>query len=295
MVSIKQLRYFDAVVRIGHFGRASEYCAVSQPALSMQVKNLENELGVQLLERQPQGVKPTKVGLEIAQRGMKILSDARDLRDFAHHRQNVLSGELHLGVIPSIAPYALPPLLPLLREKYPDANLHIRESQTEGLLRELQDGTLDVLLAALPIEQPNMETIRLFEDPFVLAAPADYDAKGRVTVTPDLLKDQRLLLLEEGHCLRDQALSFCQLQQIGNINTYGASTLSTIVQMVANGMGMTLLPKMSLALESRNQNVRLLRFSDPEPSRTVGLIWRSTSPRKRDFVEFGKLVVEAMR
>jgi LysR family transcriptional regulator, hydrogen peroxide-inducible genes activator len=290
MISLKQLRYFEAVARLGHFGRAAEHCAVTQPALSMQIQELEKALGLQLLERRPKGMKLTAGGREIARRASRILAEVRDLSDYAQHRSRLLSGPLHLGVIPSVAPYLLPPLLPVLRAQHPDLDLHIRETQTQALVHQLLDGTLDLLLLALPVEGPEVESIRLFEDRFLLALPASRHTRNRVRATPDLIKGDRLLLLEEGHCLRDQALAFCQLRQVGSIDTFGASSLSTIVQMVANGLGLTLLPEISVDLETKHADVRIMRFTDPEPSRTLGLVWRSSCPRKRDFVELGRLI-----
>lgn len=290
MISIKQLKYFDAVARTGHFGKAAEQCAVTQPALSMQVQELEKALGIQLLERRHKGVTLTECGREIARRAARVLADVRDLADYAGHQGRPLAGSLHFGVIPSVAPYLLPPLLPLLRDAYPDLDLHIRETQTQQLVRELLDGALDLLLLALPVEHADIETLSLLEDRFLLAMPRSRRAPAHVRATSDLLRENRLLLLEEGHCLRDQALAFCHLRQVHNIDTFGASSLSTIVQMVSNGLGMTLLPELSLELESKHAKIRLMRFADPEPKRTLGLAWRSSSPRKRDFAELGKLI-----
>ena len=295
MTSFKQLRYFEAVARFNHFGRAAEHCAVSQPALSMQIQELEKNLGLQLVERRSKGVRLTVEGKEMALRASRILAEVRDLTDFARQRASLLSGALHLGVIPSVAPYVLPPLLPILRDQYPGLDLHIRETQTQALLQQLLDGTLDLLLLALPVNHPEIETIRLFEDCFLLALPRTHRTQGRVRATADLIKGDRLLLLEEGHCLRDQALTFCQLRQVDSINTFGASSLSTIVQMVANGLGLTLLPEISVALETRHADIRVMRFAEPEPSRTLGLAWRSTCSRKRDFVEVGRLITSVAR
>ena len=292
MISLKQLRYFDAVVRSGHFGLAAERCAVTQPALSMQIQELEKTLGVQLLERGRKGAMPTASGREVAQRAARVLADVRDLVDCAR-QASPLSGPLHLGVIPSVAPYLLPPLLPLIRDSYPDLDLHLRETLTHQLVRELVDGQLDLLLLALPVEHAGIETARLFDDRFLLAVPKSRRIPAHVRATPDLWQEDRLLLLEEGHCLREQALAFCSLRQFGNIDTFGASSLSTIVQMVANGLGMTLLPELSLDLESRHGSIRLMRFADPEPSRVVGLAWRASSPRKRDFLALGTLISAA--
>lgn len=293
MLSIRQLRYFDAVARLGHFGRAAEHCAVTQPALSMQIQDLEAELGIRLLERRRSGARLTEDGHEIARRTARILADIRDLKDYAVHRGQRLTGTLQFGVIPSVAPYILPRFLPLMRERFPDLDIHIRETQTHQLTRELMDGALDLLLVALPLEHPDIETIRLFDDRFLLALPPDRHIDSRVRATADILKDDRLLLLEEGHCLRDQALTFCNLRRVESIDTFGASSLTTLVQMVANGLGLTLLPEICLDVEARAGALNVMRFADPEPSRTLGLAWRATSPRKRDFVELGQLIAES--
>jgi LysR family transcriptional regulator, hydrogen peroxide-inducible genes activator len=187
----------------------------------------------------------------------------------------------------------LPALLPMVRDAYPDLELHLRETQTQHLLDELVDGHLDLLLLALPVEHAEVETTRLFTDRFLLAMPKSRRVANRVRATPELLQQDRLLLLEEGHCLRDQALAFCELRRVDNIDTFGASNLSTIVQMVANGLGLTLLPELAVDLEVRRGDIRLMRFTDPQPRRTIGLAWRKSSPRKRHFVELGKLITEA--
>jgi LysR family hydrogen peroxide-inducible transcriptional activator len=187
----------------------------------------------------------------------------------------------------------LPPLLPLLRDAYPELELHVRETQTQPLTRELLEGKLDVLLLALPVKHPDLENLPLFEDRFVLAVPQSKKLSGRVRATKELIEHERLLLLEEGHCLRDQALTYCTLQQVDAVNTFGASSLSTIVEMVSAGYGITLLPEMCLGIEERGRKLTLVRFVEPEPFRTVGLVWRSTSPRKRDFQELGRLVLKA--
>src|SRR6185436_6956592 len=191
MTSLKQLRYFEAVARFNHFGRAAEHCAVSQPALSMQIQELEKNLGLQLVERRSKGVRLTVEGKEMALRASRILAEVRDLTDFARQRASLLSGALHLGVIPSVAPYVLPPLLPILRDQYPGLDLHIRETQTQALLQQLLDGTLDLLLLALPVNHPEIETIRLFEDRFLLALPRTHRTQGRVRATADLIKGDR--------------------------------------------------------------------------------------------------------
>lgn len=292
-ITLKQLRYFDALARERHFGRAADACAVTQPALSMQIQELEASLGIALVERTRSGIKLTPKGEAIALRAQRMLGDARDLIDYAKHSAGVLSGSLRLGVIPSVAPYVLPSLLPLLRERYPELELHVRETQTHYLTGELVEGKLDVLLLALPVKHHDIETMAIFEDRFVLALPSSKKLSGRVRATKEMIEGDRLLLLEEGHCLRDQALMFCSLQQVDAVSTFGATSLSTIVEMVAAGLGITLLPEVCLGVESRNRDIKLIRFADPEPSRSLGLAWRRSSPRGDDFKALAALVAKA--
>ncbi len=289
-ISLRQLRYFEALARSLHFGRAAELCSVTQPALSMQIQELEKEIGVILIERTRSGAKLTPEGEEIARRVASILASVRDLADYARHSASVLTGSLRLGVIPTIAPYVLPKLLPALRAEHPDLDLHLRETQTQYLIEDLVAGRLDALLLALPVEHSEIETQVLFEDTFVLALPAARRVPTKAVATPEIFENDRLLLLEEGHCLRDQALSFCDLKQVEHLNTFGTTSLSTIVQMVANGFGVTLLPRISLETEMRRGNIQVLPFAPPEPHRKIGLAWRQSSPRKRDFRELGQII-----
>lgn len=291
MPTLRQLRYLDALARFRHFGIAANHCAVTQPALSTQIQDLEKKLGIDLVERRYKDVRLTAIGREVAERAARILADVRDLSEFAHLRAAPLSGDLRLGVIPTIAPYLLPPLLPALRERYPTLTLHLRETQTQALIDELASGALDLLLLALPAEHSDVETLPLFEDRFVLALPAHSEMKGAVMASLELVRGNRLLLLEEGHCLRDQALAFCERRRAGNIDTFGASSLSTLAQMVANGLGLTLLPEISIDVDARHGGIKLMRFAAPEPSRTIGLAWRATNPRRRDFEAFAELVL----
>jgi len=294
MVSLRQLRYFESLAETRHFGHAAQACAVSQPALSMQIKELEDELKLSLVERRKSGVALTEKGEEIARRARTILASVRDLVDYAKQQEGVLSGVLKLGAIPSIAPYLLPAALPALHRRFPALNLQLRETVTENLVRELVTGELDVILVALPIDDPEVETQFLFDDNFILAIKAEPSNARLRTATPDMLADDRLLLLEEGHCLRDQALSYCHMMTREARESFGASSLATIVQMVANGYGITLLPEMAISSEiHRGGDIRLLRFPAPEPKREIGLAWRKTSPRKSEFTQFGKLLCKA--
>jgi LysR family hydrogen peroxide-inducible transcriptional activator len=259
----------------------------------MQIKELEEELGASLVERRKSGIVLTEHGEEIVRRARTILASTRDLLDYAKHRSCVLSGPLKLGAIPSIAPYLLPAALPELQRRFPELALQLRETITDTLVHELVSGELDLILVALPVEDAELETFPLFEDKFVLASRKTRGRKeGRESATK-LLAEKRLLLLEEGHCLRDQALSFCRLVSPEARESFGASSLATIVQMVAFGYGVTLLPEMAVASELHSRgDIRLLRFPQPEPSREIGLAWRKTSPRKADFLAFGSLLAE---
>jgi LysR family transcriptional regulator, hydrogen peroxide-inducible genes activator len=292
MITLRQLRYLEALAETRHFGNAAEVCAVSQPALSMQIKELEDQLRVSLVERRKSGIELTEQGEEIVRRGRTILASVRDMLDYAEHRTRVLSGSLRLGAIPSIAPYLLPSALPELQRRFPKLNFHLRETITETLVRELVSGNLDLILIALPIDHPEVETLHLFDDKFILAAPATKANRSKTAVA-DVLSHEKLLLLEEGHCLRDQALSFCRMMTPEARESFGASSLATIVQMVAHGYGVTLLPEMAVASEVHHRNdICLLRFAAPEPKREVGLVWRKTSPRKADFTAFAALLKE---
>ena len=294
MLTLRQLRYLDALARHGHFSRAADECAVSQPALSMQIRELERDLGAELVERRQGAIVLTEAGLEVAQRAKSILSATRDLADCVSRKEKLLAGKLRLGIIPTLAPYVLPRLLPNLNRHYPDLNLDLLETQTKTLLSELAQGSLDVILLALPIEKGEFETSILFEDRFLLAVPADDPLPERARVTTGDVSARRLVLLEEGHCLRDQALIYCG--EAGRERTrLGATSLATVLQMVASGYGVTLLPEVAINVEVRDERVKLLRFVEPQPRRNIGLAWRPTSPRKADFLELGRVLIEALK
>jgi LysR family transcriptional regulator, hydrogen peroxide-inducible genes activator len=294
MVTLRQLRYLDALAQHRHFGRAAAACAITQPALSMQIRDLEKQLEVDLVERRSGEVALTEIGIEVARRGEGVLAAARDLVDFARHRRRILSGRLKLGIIPSLAPYLLPKFLPILQARYPDLTVELRETQTKILIEELAGGDLDALMLALPVLDAEIETIRLFDDPFLLAVPADDPLPETARVSARQIDQQRLILLEEGHCLRDQALAYCTTARHEAPLSLGATSLATVMQMVANGYGVTLVPEVAVDVEVRDRRVKLLRFTAPEPGRTIGLAWRRTSPRKVDFVALGQIAVEAL-
>jgi LysR family hydrogen peroxide-inducible transcriptional activator len=294
MITLRQLRYFEALSRHLNFGRAARECAVSQPALSLQIQDLEAKLAVDLVERGRSSIALTETGRIIARRAGEILTAVNDLVDYARHRGGTLTGPLRLGVIPSIGPYLLPAILPALKAEFPALELHLRESQTDQLLDAIAERRIDLALLAVPVHRPGIEQIGLFEDPFYLLTPRRHELASRDSVELANLRNERILLLEEGHCLRDQALSLCNLAGAADVAEFGATSLATITQLVGNGYGVTILPEMALGIEARNlDDIAVARFAPPRPSRTIGLAWRETSPRKEDFLEFGRLVREA--
>lgn len=295
MPSLRQLRYFEAVARLGHFGHAADHCAVTQPALSMQIKQLEEELGLILVERRPRGIQLSAEGEEVLVRARRILAETQALTDFAQNHADPLGGPLRLGVIPTIAPYLLPRLLPELKEKFPALRPVILESQTDRLTHRLLAGELDLLLLALPIVSPEIETVALAVDPFLLAVSEDHPLAGTTIASAADLQRERLLLLEEGHCLRDQALAICGSRPETQEDAYGATSLATIVQLAANGMGVTLLPRISLSVEGDRPGICAIPFGQPQPERTIGFAWRASSPRKRAFQAIAAVVAPVIR
>ncbi len=294
MITLRQLRYLTALAEHRHFGRDAEACAISQPSLSMQIREMEKLLGADLVERRQGEVALTEIGQEVARRGEHVLAASRDIVDIARHHGRVLSGRLQLGIIPTLAPYVLPRILPLLQQRHPDLQIDLRETQTRTLMDELLRGSLDVVMLALPVAEREVETMRLFDDPFLLAVPASDAPLEAERVKAQEIDQSRLILLEEGHCLRDQALAYCASDRRNTGFGLGATSLATIMQMVANGYGITLVPQVAADVEVRDERVKLLQFMPPVPGRTVGLAWRQTSPRKVDFAALGQIVTEAL-
>ncbi len=286
--TIKHLRYFDALARHGHFGRAAEACAITQPALSLQIKELETMLGASLVERSARQIRMTTLGEEFLARARKILVDVDELSELVRSTDGPLKGTLRMGVIPTVAPYLLPAIIRELSERLPDLELQPRESITQSLVEDLQQSRLDFVIAALPISEPALREFALFDEDFLLVRPPG-DADKPVP-SPEKLQDMKLLLLEEGHCFRDQALSFCDMKPTDPIYLMEGSSLSTLVQMVSAGLGVTLIPEMALPLETHNTSVAISRFPGESPKRTVGMIWRKTNPLGKQLEELGALV-----
>jgi LysR family hydrogen peroxide-inducible transcriptional activator len=286
--TLRQLRYFDALAGHSHFGRAAAACGISQPALSMQIKELEEALGAVLIERGARQVRLTKFGEEAALRARDILRSVDELGDFARASRGWLAGQLHIGMIPTIAPYLLPTVIGNLTRMHPELDVHVREALTSRLIQELVEGRLDTAIVALPVSEPSLTEVALFAENFLLVRPGEDE--GTPVPSSETLREMRLLLLEEGHCFRDQALSFCNMQSSPPREVLDASSLSTLVQMVSAGMGVTLIPEMAVTVETRSASVSVARFKDPQPSRTIGMIWRKTSPLAGQLLQLSEVV-----
>ncbi|WP_299473646.1 hydrogen peroxide-inducible genes activator [Cypionkella sp.] len=287
-VTLKQFRYFESLAQHGHFGRAAENCAISQPALSMQIKELEAALGTELFERGARQVRLTSFGEAFALRVRDILRSVDELADIARAAQTQLVGRLRIGVIPTIAPYLLPTIIGNLMRLNADLDLQLRETITPKLLTELAEGRLDTAIVALPISEPSLTEVPLFSEDFVLIRPSEDE--GKPVPSRERLREMRLLLLEEGHCFRDQALSFCNTSAAPPRELLDGSSLSTLVQMVSAGIGVTLIPEMAIAVETRATAVSVARFGDPKPQRSVGMVWRKTSPLAKQLLQVAELV-----
>jgi LysR family hydrogen peroxide-inducible transcriptional activator len=295
-VTLRQLRYLDALAATRHFGRAAEAAGISQPALSMQIRELEAALGGALVERSASGAALTEFGNEVVGRSARILALIRDLEELPAARGDVLSGPLRIGVIPSVAPYLLPRLIEAAAARYPDLRLHIRESITRVLVRELVAGNLDGIIASLPLANDEIAEAIAFDDHFLLAAPRGSRHAKRNPALPELIATDELLLLEDGHCLRDQALTVCGSIDPSRLRSFGATSLTTVLQLVAAGHGITFVPAMAVDAPLRaNRRLALVRFADPAPYRTIGVAWRRSSPRERDFRALSELVRSASR
>lgn len=275
-LTLKHLRYFEALARHRHFGRAAEASAISQPALSLQVRELEDILGAPLVERGPRQIRLTPLGEDFARRARDVLRSVDELAALARASTGPLSGRLRLGVIPTVAPYFLPHLIRHLADRFPDLTLHPREAVTSRLVRDLTEGRLDLALVALPVSEPSLAEHPLFDEEFLLVRPAA-QAQDPVPTLAQLGRMQ-LLLLEEGHCFRDQAISVCKLPRLPAGEIMEGSSLSTLVQMVAAGIGVTLIPEMAAPLETRSAAVAIDRLPKPRPGRTIGLVWRKSNP-----------------
>lgn len=275
-LSMKHLRYFEALAEHGHFGRAAKACGISQPALSVQIRELEHALGAPLVERGGRQIRLTGLGDAVAPRVREILQAVDELGELGRASQTPLSGRMRIGVIPTVAPYLLPGFLKELSSRHPGLDLRPREAVTQTLIDDLLAGRLDIAVVALPVSEPALHETPLFEEEFVLVRSleeAENPAPG-----PERLREMRLLLLEEGHCFRDQALSFCGVSSSPPRDLMEGSSLSTLVQMVGVGIGVTLIPEMAVDVETRSASVSVARLPEPRPRRRLGMVWRKTNP-----------------
>ncbi|HEU4986496.1 MAG TPA: LysR substrate-binding domain-containing protein [Rhizobiaceae bacterium] len=279
-LTVRQLQYFQALAETRHFGRAAALAGVSQPALSAQIAEMEARLACRLFERGKGKVQLTEEGRMLLPRIEKILADISDLEAVARRGRGTLEGRFRIGIIPTVAPYLLPHVLPELRSRFPALQAEVREAVTDTLMDETLSGRLDAFIAALPIDNESIVTETLFADRFFLAVQPDDPAFVSPPVPPESPTLERLMLLEEGHCLREQALAVCGRVKPVAMARYGATSLTTLLQMVAHGMGITLIPEMAVDAAQATRNLKIVSFAEPVPSRTICLAWRRNSPRQ---------------
>ncbi|MGO9995192.1 MAG: LysR substrate-binding domain-containing protein [Steroidobacteraceae bacterium] len=279
-MNLKDLKYLVALADTGHFGKAAERTFVSQPTLSAQLKKLEQYLGVKLVERQPKNVQLTEVGKQIVVRARRMLDESDEIIALARNNADPFAGKLKVGLIPTIGPYLLPRVMQKLRKALPHLGLMLYEHQTEALLKRLRDGEIDLGIMALPIAQDGLESRQLYEEAFTVALPNNHPLTAKSAIKVQDLKGQTLLLLEDGHCLRDQALEVCSRIEIREAEDFRATSLETLRQMVVAGLGITLLPETAVEPPFGSQRGLTIRqFAKPTPTRTVGAVWRKSSTR----------------
>jgi LysR family hydrogen peroxide-inducible transcriptional activator len=282
--SIKQIRYICAVAEYKHFSKAAEACFVTQSTLSAAIQDLESQLGVIIFERSKKSVLITPSGEKLLNQARKILGEIEDFVSLAKMSQDALTGDIRLGVIPTIGPFILPGLLKELRESYPKLGLYLKEDLSAKLYRHLQQGELDLIILAFPYSLPEMETVSLFKDEFLLCLPLGHKLEKSKQVKQSQLQGQSLLLLEEGHCLRDHALEACKLEKADTNLVYQGTSLHTLVHMVANGLGLTLLPQIAVAADVLGETkLQLRKFTNENVSREIGLAWRKSDPRRDEY------------
>lgn len=294
--SLQQLRFLAAIAEHRHFGRAAEACSVTQSTLSAGIQELEDRLGVSLVERSRRHVLLTRIGEDVVGRGRRLLDDAEALVETARGGREPLSGPLRLGVIPTIAPYLVPPLMPRLGRQFPKLQLYLREEQTAPLLEKLQAGQIDLALIALPYDTGEFEVMELGEDPILVALPRDHPLSKRPALSRAELAGENLLLMEDGHCLRSHALEACRLSGPDRNEVFQGTSLRTVVQMAAGGLGVTLVPQMALAAElPRNGSLIARPLAAEAPPRRIALVWRRSSPRKPEFRRFATHIISVMK
>jgi LysR family hydrogen peroxide-inducible transcriptional activator len=280
-LKLKDLRYLVAVADTRHFGRAAERSFVSQPTLSAQLKKLEEYLGVQLIERAPKRVQLTAAGEEIVERARRILEASDEIVELARGHRDPLSGRLRVALLPTIGPYLLPNVAARLRKHMPRLALMLYEYQTDPMLEKLHSGEIDVGSLAFPVPMDGLDSQELYKEPFMVAMPAAHRLAQRSSIKVDDLAHETLLLLEDGHCLRDQALDICSGADVHEKQDFRATSLETLRQMVASGVGITLLPELAgRGAYGNARGVTIKPFAKPVPTRTIGAVWRKSSARR---------------
>lgn len=293
-MTLQELRYLVAVADKGHFVRAADACHVGQPTLSAQLKKLEDYLGVTLFERNKHQLRPTPIGEQIIERARRALDVIEEIRDLAKRDHDPMHGALRLGVIPTLGPYLIPHLLPAMRASLPQLHLFLREDLTVNLLERLRQGSLDALLLALPVRGDDVDELELFHEPFVVALPSEHALANRCQLSEVDLRGENVLLLEEGHCMREQALSICAATSSDQREELKATSIETLRQMVAAGVGCTLLPQLAAApgLGAIAGGLVAVRpFAPPVPTRRIGLVWRHRYPREATVRGLGQLIL----
>ncbi len=292
-VTIKQLKYLCAVAEHGHFSRAAVSCHVTQSTLSAAIQELELQLGLKIFERNKKAVLITPLGEKLLLQARRVLGEVEDLLSLAQAHEEALSGDIRFGVIPTIGPFLLPSLLSDLRKSYSKLKLYLKEEVSAQLVQQLQQGQLDLIMLAFPYPLPDMETVSLFEDEFLLCLPPGHPLEKLDQVKQQQLRGESLLLLEEGHCLRDHALDACKLDIADADLVYQGTSLHTLVQMVANGLGITLLPAISVAAGVLGDtHLQLKHFSNENVSREIGMAWRKSDPRRDDYLLLAEFIRE---
>jgi len=294
-MNLRDLEYLIAIDEEKHFNKAAERCYVSQPTLSGQLKKLEDTLGVLLVERNNRQVKMTQVGIEIANQARRILAETSVLKEIALNYQDPMAGDLHVGLIPTVAPYLLPLIIPELKKQCPKLKLWLHEHQTHILLDKLRNADLDFLILALPVQTSEFSEFTLFEEPFWLAIPRDENLAHQKSIQLTDLENREVLLLEEGHCLRGQALDVCFAGGATEYNGFQATSLETLRHMVAENMGITLIPELAVPAKRRKGDaVCYLPFENPRPTRRIGLLYRKNNYRSEVFLTLAKIIQQTM-
>lgn len=297
-MNLRDLRYFVALADHRHFGRAAVACHVSQPTLSTQIRKLEDELGVALVERAPRKVMLTPIGRELLDHARRIVDEAERMKQSARRQQDPESGMLRLGLFPTLGPYLLPHVVPALRLRFPQLELRLVEEKSAEIVERLKDGRLDAGLLALPLHDDQLHAEPLFQEPFLLAVPSEHPLARRAQLPLDALDKLQLLLLEEGHCLRDQALDVCRLSGASETGGFRATSLETLRQMVAAGVGITLLPALSVAPPvAQPEGLRVLAFEPAKqaPNRRIAMVWRRSAPQDAFLRSVGEQIARQAR